>query len=211
MSAFAIGRTRFNEMTRLLPPLGVDGHRPAPGDRVPYFVGTGSLLDAPIQTLAYVIMAPGLNIVVGFAGLLDLGYVTPTSARSSIGCARPFSSSSTSVVARLSRDPVERSRDLLRSSLDGTQAGIPASTSTGSGEIIAEWHHRGAGIRRAGRRRRRRGDYLAIVTASPSARSCRASSRTARAACSGSARPTLQRPPGHHADRHDQLAPGPTT
>ena len=33
------------------------------------------LLDASIQTLAFVIMALGLNIVVGFAGLLDLGYV----------------------------------------------------------------------------------------------------------------------------------------
>jgi branched-chain amino acid transport system permease protein len=33
------------------------------------------LLDASIQTLAYAIMALGLNIVVGFAGLLDLGYV----------------------------------------------------------------------------------------------------------------------------------------
>jgi branched-chain amino acid transport system permease protein len=33
------------------------------------------LLDTSVQTLAYVIMALGLNIVVGFAGLLDLGYV----------------------------------------------------------------------------------------------------------------------------------------
>jgi branched-chain amino acid transport system permease protein len=33
------------------------------------------LIDASIQTLAYIIMALGLNIVVGFAGLLDLGYV----------------------------------------------------------------------------------------------------------------------------------------
>jgi branched-chain amino acid transport system permease protein len=33
------------------------------------------LLDASIQTLGYIIMALGLNIVVGFAGLLDLGYV----------------------------------------------------------------------------------------------------------------------------------------
>jgi branched-chain amino acid transport system permease protein len=33
------------------------------------------LLDASVQTLAYIIMALGLNIVVGFAGLLDLGYV----------------------------------------------------------------------------------------------------------------------------------------
>jgi branched-chain amino acid transport system permease protein len=39
-------------------------------------VGSNSgLLDASIQTLAYIIMALGLNIVVGFAGLLDLGYV----------------------------------------------------------------------------------------------------------------------------------------
>ena len=33
------------------------------------------LLDASVITLAYTIMALGLNIVVGFAGLLDLGYV----------------------------------------------------------------------------------------------------------------------------------------
>ena len=33
------------------------------------------LLDASIVTLAYIMMALGLNIVVGFAGLLDLGYV----------------------------------------------------------------------------------------------------------------------------------------
>jgi branched-chain amino acid transport system permease protein len=33
------------------------------------------LLDASVNTLGYVIMALGLNIVVGFAGLLDLGYV----------------------------------------------------------------------------------------------------------------------------------------
>jgi branched-chain amino acid transport system permease protein len=33
------------------------------------------LLDASINSLAYIIMALGLNIVVGFAGLLDLGYV----------------------------------------------------------------------------------------------------------------------------------------
>jgi branched-chain amino acid transport system permease protein len=42
----------------------------------PYVIsGNQDLLDASIQTLAYVIMALGLNIVVGFAGLLDLGYV----------------------------------------------------------------------------------------------------------------------------------------
>jgi branched-chain amino acid transport system permease protein len=42
----------------------------------PYVVaGNQDLLDASVQTLAYVIMALGLNVVVGFAGLLDLGYV----------------------------------------------------------------------------------------------------------------------------------------
>jgi branched-chain amino acid transport system permease protein len=36
---------------------------------------TSGLLDASTTALAYVVMALGLNIVVGFAGLLDLGYV----------------------------------------------------------------------------------------------------------------------------------------
>jgi branched-chain amino acid transport system permease protein len=35
----------------------------------------GTLLNNCILALAYVVMALGLNIVVGFAGLLDLGYV----------------------------------------------------------------------------------------------------------------------------------------
>jgi branched-chain amino acid transport system permease protein len=39
------------------------------------YVGGADLYDAMITTLAFVIMALGLNIVVGFAGLLDLGYV----------------------------------------------------------------------------------------------------------------------------------------
>src|SRR4051812_48888980 len=36
---------------------------------------TSSFMDATIKALAFVVMALGLNIVVGFAGLLDLGYV----------------------------------------------------------------------------------------------------------------------------------------
>ncbi len=32
-------------------------------------------MDDAVTALAYVVMALGLNIVVGFAGLLDLGYV----------------------------------------------------------------------------------------------------------------------------------------
>jgi branched-chain amino acid transport system permease protein len=39
------------------------------------FGQSSSFLDATTTALAYVVMALGLNIVVGFAGLLDLGYV----------------------------------------------------------------------------------------------------------------------------------------
>ena len=39
------------------------------------FAETSGFMDATIKSLAFVVMALGLNIVVGFAGLLDLGYV----------------------------------------------------------------------------------------------------------------------------------------
>jgi branched-chain amino acid transport system permease protein len=43
---------------------------------LPYFFQTGSTFTFDmVEALAYVVMALGLNIVVGFAGLLDLGYV----------------------------------------------------------------------------------------------------------------------------------------
>jgi branched-chain amino acid transport system permease protein len=43
---------------------------------LPFFYETGSgFIDDATTALAYVVMALGLNIVVGFAGLLDLGYV----------------------------------------------------------------------------------------------------------------------------------------
>jgi branched-chain amino acid transport system permease protein len=43
---------------------------------LPFFFGeTSPFLDDAVTALAYVVMALGLNIVVGFAGLLDLGYV----------------------------------------------------------------------------------------------------------------------------------------
>ena len=42
----------------------------------PLFVGAGSVaLENMVLAAAYVVMALGLNVVVGFAGLLDLGYV----------------------------------------------------------------------------------------------------------------------------------------
>ena len=52
--------------------------RRADRDRDPapfFFTQTSGFLNATIIALAYVVMALGLNIVVGFAGLLDLGYV----------------------------------------------------------------------------------------------------------------------------------------
>jgi len=39
------------------------------------FPDTDSKVDVATTALAYVVMAPGLNIVVGCDGLLDLGYV----------------------------------------------------------------------------------------------------------------------------------------
>ncbi|HWC27418.1 MAG TPA: branched-chain amino acid ABC transporter permease [Solirubrobacteraceae bacterium] len=46
------------------------------GALFPLFVASGGgLLDDATLALAYVVMALGLNIIVGFAGLLDLGYV----------------------------------------------------------------------------------------------------------------------------------------
>ena len=43
---------------------------------LPLFLGEGgSAMENMVLAAAYVIMALGLNIVVGFAGLLDLGYV----------------------------------------------------------------------------------------------------------------------------------------
>ena len=42
----------------------------------PFFVNPlDSIMDDSILILAYVVMALGLNLVVGFAGLLDLGFV----------------------------------------------------------------------------------------------------------------------------------------
>jgi len=46
------------------------------GGLLPFFVdGGGGFIDDATVALAYVVMALGLNIIVGFAGLLDLGFV----------------------------------------------------------------------------------------------------------------------------------------
>jgi branched-chain amino acid transport system permease protein len=68
----ARGRARRRRLsTALVPAAGL-----AVAGIVPLFVGEASgLLENMVLAAAYVIMALGLNIVVGFAGLLDLGYV----------------------------------------------------------------------------------------------------------------------------------------
>jgi branched-chain amino acid transport system permease protein len=68
-------RNSWDSLTRVLPPLAWMLVALAAAILYPVVIGSGDLLDASIQTLAYIIMALGLNIVVGFAGLLDLGYV----------------------------------------------------------------------------------------------------------------------------------------
>jgi ABC-type branched-subunit amino acid transport system permease subunit len=42
---------------------------------LPYWMNEGDLFSYGLYTLLYVLLALGLNVVVGFAGLLDLGYV----------------------------------------------------------------------------------------------------------------------------------------
>jgi branched-chain amino acid transport system permease protein len=68
-------RSSWASFTRVLPPTAWMLVALVVAIVFPLLIGSGDLLDASIQTLAYVIMALGLNIVVGFAGLLDLGYV----------------------------------------------------------------------------------------------------------------------------------------
>jgi branched-chain amino acid transport system permease protein len=79
-TAAASLRTNASNLTRMLPRWAWGIVFLALALLYPYILdqlltSPDDLLDASIQTLAYIIMALGLNIVVGFAGLLDLGYV----------------------------------------------------------------------------------------------------------------------------------------
>ena len=69
---------RDSVLERLPPwwPRALAGTLIAVGILLPFaFAETSGFLDATIKSLAFVVMALGLNVVVGFAGLLDLGYV----------------------------------------------------------------------------------------------------------------------------------------
>ena len=79
---------------------------------LPLLVSPGGVaLENMVLAAAYVIMALGLNVVVGFAGLLDLGYVAfyaigATSPRTSA----PRSGASTSTSCSSSCSPSSRRR-----------------------------------------------------------------------------------------------------
>jgi branched-chain amino acid transport system permease protein len=72
-------RARFSAIEARLPPWwtrALASGLIAFGIVFPFFFSQGSaFLGATITALAYAVMALGLNVVVGFAGLLDLGYV----------------------------------------------------------------------------------------------------------------------------------------
>jgi branched-chain amino acid transport system permease protein len=79
-TAVASLRTNAGNVRRLLPGWAWGGIFILLAFLYPYILDQllaqpDDLLDASIQTLGFIIMALGLNIVVGFAGLLDLGYV----------------------------------------------------------------------------------------------------------------------------------------
>jgi hypothetical protein len=42
---------------------------------IPFFVESGYLMQVAIDTLVFMLLALGLNVAVGWAGLLDLGYI----------------------------------------------------------------------------------------------------------------------------------------
>jgi branched-chain amino acid transport system permease protein len=79
-TAVASARTNATNLRRLIPDWAWAVVFLALAILYPYILDVliaspDDLLDASISTLGYIIMALGLNIVVGFAGLLDLGYV----------------------------------------------------------------------------------------------------------------------------------------
>ena len=163
-------------------------------------VGSNSgLLDASIQTLAYIIMALGLNIVVGFAGLLDLGYV----AFFAIGA----------FVDGLARLPAVPDVNGGK----GIHILTPAKSAFGTAlpgihinffivifiaaAFTAMW-----GVILGAPTLRLRGDYLAIVTLAFGEIVPRVFENSHERHLRHRLDRLLQRPPGHHADRQDQPA-----
>ena len=123
---------------------------------LPFFFDEGApFMDDAVTALAYVVMALGLNIVVGFAGLLDLGYVA-------------FFAIGAYTIGWLASGFADEDQRRRRASTSGSATSSrpsPASTSTS-----CSWSSRRSS-RRPSRARviglptlRLRGDYIAIVT-----------------------------------------------
>ena len=94
---------------------------------LPLFLGAGSVaLDNLVLAAAYVVMALGLNVVVGFAGLLDLGYVA-------------FFAIGAYVAAHFGLLGRRGGRDR---GLVGDPAAMPASTSTSCSSSCSRWWRR---------------------------------------------------------------------
>ena len=75
-SGAAASRGRIGHLWERLPPAGKLAFL-TPAILVPFlpFVSEGNLFNYGVFILIYALLALGLNVVVGFAGLLDLGYV----------------------------------------------------------------------------------------------------------------------------------------
>ena len=155
------------------------------------------LLDASITTLAYIIMALGLNIVVGFAGLLDLGYVA-------------FFAIGAFVMGWLGSQQFPdvtggNGIHILTPAKSAFGTAVPASTSTSSSSssspalFTAVW-----GVILGAPTLRLRGDYLAIVTLAFGEIVPRIFENVDERHLRHRLHRLLQRPPGHHADRQDQ-------
>lgn len=66
---------RIRQAWDRLPPAGTLALFLVPAAVLPLFMSQGNLFRYGLFTLVYALLAYGLNIVVGFAGLLDLGYI----------------------------------------------------------------------------------------------------------------------------------------
>jgi branched-chain amino acid transport system permease protein len=68
-------RTRVGELYERTPPVARFAGLLLPFAVYPLFIDSGYLMQVGIDTLVFVLLALGLNVAVGWVGLLDLGYV----------------------------------------------------------------------------------------------------------------------------------------
>ena len=164
------------------------------------FSSSSAFMNATIIAIAYAVMSLGLNVVVGFAGLLDLGYVAfyALGAYSLNWLGSGFFFKAQGPRARLAgrEDAARRSSQLhpdpdrgrahLRRGRSGDRAAdaAPARRLHRDRDARVRRDHRRAGGQRPERPRRRRHD------ADPSATGASASARSTRRISPGSGRST---------------------